>query len=327
MKHIYFLFLLLSTLSFAQLTPPSELQTYYSGVDFTLTGNNLYNDLATVTIGMHSTFLTYSQRHAYLYDADEDLSNTSNVVLIYSGESRSETEYLSGSNPNMPQTFNTEHVYPRSLLDNSTSEADLHLLRVCDISVNSSRGNDPFISGSGSYSSTGSAWYPGDDWKGDVARIILYVNLRYNESFTDVGSLSLFLQWNVEDPVSPIEDQRNTIISGAQGNRNPFIDNPYLATIIWGGSDAENRWSSLSTNEFSTKSINIYPNPVKNNFVYFSAKQDLDVIIYDVLGKQVLIENITSTKDFVDVSNLNKGIYLVKMFSNNQVVTKKLIRQ
>jgi len=327
MKHIYLLFLILSTLSFAQLTPPVELQSYYSGVDFTLTGTNLYNDLATETIGMHSTFLTYSQRHAYLYDADEDLSNTSNVVLIYSGESRSETEYLSGSNPNMPQTFNTEHVYPRSLLDISTSEADLHLLRVCDISVNSSRGNDPFIAGSGNYSSTGSAWYPGDDWKGDVARIILYVNLRYNESFTDVGSLSLFLQWNVEDPVSPIEDQRNTIISGAQGNRNPFIDNPYLATIIWGGLDAENRWSSLSANDFSLNSIQIYPNPVKDDFVYFSSTQDLDIIIYDILGKQVLIENITSTKDFINVSNLNNGIYLVKINSSQGTVTKKLIKQ
>jgi len=57
-----------------------------------------------------------------------------------------------------------------------------------------------------------------------------------------VGNLDLFLEWNAEDPVSNFEIQRNEVISDAQGNRNPFIDNPHLATNIWGGDEAENRW-------------------------------------------------------------------------------------
>ncbi|EDP70233.1 50S ribosomal protein L31 type B [Flavobacteriales bacterium ALC-1] len=249
MKQLYILvFLFITSFTFAQLAPPAELQAYYSGVDFTKTGTDLYDDLAVKTIAKHTLFLTYGERHQFLYDADEDPFNASNVRLIYSGESRSKTEYLSGSNPNSPQTFNTEHVYPRSLLGNGTAEADLHLLRTCDISVNSLRGNDPFSDGSGTpnqaYFSTGSSFFPGWDWRGDVARIIMYVNLRYNEPFTDVGTLNLFLEWNAADPVSPqeIEDNRNTVISGVQGNRNPFIDNPFLATVIWGGTQAENRW-------------------------------------------------------------------------------------
>ena len=44
-------------------------------------------------------------------------------------------------------------------------------------------------------------------------------------------------------PVSAFEIQRNNVIEGAQGNRNPFIDNPYLATLIWGGNPAENKWN------------------------------------------------------------------------------------
>jgi endonuclease I len=43
--------------------------------------------------------------------------------------------------------------------------------------------------------------------------------------------------------VSLFEEQRNNVIEGAQGNRNPFIDNPYLATLIWGGNPAENKWN------------------------------------------------------------------------------------
>lgn len=327
MKHLYSLFFLISICSFGQLTPPAELQAYYSGVDFNLTGNDLFNDLATKTVNKHTTILTYFQRHDYLYDADEDQNNTSNVILIYSGESRYELEYESGNNPYPTQTFNTEHVYPRSFLDDPYAEGDLHNLRVCDIAINTSRANDPFISGSGSYNSTGSAFYPGDEWKGDVARIIFYVNLRYNEPFTDVGLLNLFLDWNAQDPVSPLEDQRNLVISGVQGDRNPFIDNPYLASLIWSGTSAENRWNSLGVKEETELNISLYPNPVKNDFVYFTATKDLNVIVYNILGKQVKVENISPKKDFIDVSSLPKGIYVIRLNSANGQTTKKLIKQ
>ncbi len=327
MKHIYILFLLLSVYSFGQLIPPTELQSYYSDVDFNLTGNNLFDDLATTTNAKHTTLLTYSQRHDYLYNADEDQNNTSNVILVYSGESRYELEYESSNNPYSPQTFNTEHVYPRSLLDDPNAEGDLHLLRVCDISVNSSRDNDPFTSGSGSYASTGSAWYPGDNWRGDIARIIFYVNLRYNEPFSDVGMLTLFLEWNAADPVSPFEDQRNSVISGVQGDRNPFIDNPYLATLIWGGTNAENRWNSLFTNEISISNLKIYPNPTKGNYLNIETRETLKVEIYDILGKKVLETKINSENQKLHIDALNKGIYLVRLISDKGQTTKKLIRQ
>ena len=72
--------------------------------------------------------------------------------------------------------------------------------------------------------------------------MVMYLHIRYGETFSKVGNLELFLEWNAEDPVSAFEIQRNEVISAVQGNRNPFIDNPYLATLIWGGVSAENRW-------------------------------------------------------------------------------------
>lgn len=327
MKHIYFLFLLSTFIVFAQLTPQSNLQSYYSGVDFSLSGNNLYTNLAAEIIASHTTFLTYAQRHNYLYDADEDLANPSNVILIYSGESRNKNQYESGSNPNPTQTFNTEHVYPRSLLDNSNAEADLHLLRVCDIAINSNRGNNPFTSGSGSYSSTGSAWYPGDDWRGDVARIIMYVNLRYNEPFTDVGTLNLFLQWNAIDPISPLEDQHNSVISSVQGVRNPFIDNPYLATLIWGGASAQNRWSALSIKNSSALNFTFYPNPSKGDILTINTNQNVSLEIFNILGKSVSKQNLSTNSKQINIGNLNKGLYLIKLTSEKGSLTKKLIKQ
>ncbi|TYA70158.1 Ig-like domain-containing protein [Seonamhaeicola marinus] len=221
---------------------PAALQTYYDNVLFVMDSDIMQDELEDVTKTKHTTILSYGERHNYLYNADEDLNNTDNVILMYSGESRYWEEYTSGSNSYSPQTFNTEHVYPQSLLTSDDAVTDLHHLRACDATVNSDRLNYPFADGTGTYQLIGETWYPGDEWKGDVARMMMYLNLRYGESFTRVGSIELFLKWNIEDPVSPFEEQRNTIILGAQGNRNPFIDNPYLATLIWGGENAENKW-------------------------------------------------------------------------------------
>ncbi|MDB2463108.1 Ig-like domain-containing protein, partial [Algibacter sp.] len=228
---------------------PSELVDYYSGVIFSENTDLMFEELENNTTINHTTILEYTQRHDYLYDADEDVINTDNVILMYSGESRYWEEYQ-GNAGYSPLTFNTEHVYPQSLFEGGEGgdekdevvKTDLHHLRACDATVNSDRLNYPFADGSGTYQLIGETWYPGDEWKGDVARMILYLNVRYGEDFNKVGSLELFLKWNIEDPVSPFEEQRNSVIYAAQGNRNPFIDNAYLATLIWGGDAAENKW-------------------------------------------------------------------------------------
>ena len=77
--------------------------------------------------------------------------------------------------------------------------------------------------------------------------MLMYMYLRYNLPWHNVTTegLGLLLKWNAEDKVSSLELQRNNIIEEAQGNRNPFIDNPYLATKIFGevkGYPAQNTW-------------------------------------------------------------------------------------
>ncbi|WP_142784307.1 Ig-like domain-containing protein [Changchengzhania lutea] len=221
---------------------PSQLVDYYNGVIFSEDSNLMFDELEEHTKSNHTTILSYGQRHQYLYNADEDESNADNVILMYSGVSRYWEEYMSGTNSYSPQTFNTEHIYPQSLLSAEDAVTDLHHLRSCDADVNSERLNYGFIDGSGTYALQGEKWYPGDEWKGDVARMVMYLNIRYGETFTKVGTLELFLKWNTEDPVSAFEEQRNNVIYAAQGNRNAFIDNPYLATLVWGGAAAENKW-------------------------------------------------------------------------------------
>ncbi|XMO87704.1 endonuclease [Algibacter sp. AS12] len=221
---------------------PVDLVDYYSDVLFSEDSDLMFEELDNNTKINHTTILSYTQRHTYLYNADADLTNSDNVILMYSGESRYWEEYTSGNNSYSPQTFNTEHIFPQSRLSSDDAVTDLHHLRSADAAVNSLRLNYPFADGSGTYQLIGETWYPGDEWKGDVARMVLYLNVRYGEDFNKVGSLDLFLKWNIEDPVSDFEEQRNNVIYAAQGNRNPFIDNPYLATLTWGGTAAENKW-------------------------------------------------------------------------------------
>jgi endonuclease I/chitodextrinase len=305
-----------------QLTPPTELQSYYSNVDFSLTQTPLFDDLASETIAKHINILQYGERHNYLYNADEDPANSDNVLLMYTSESRDKREYLSGGNSHSPQTFNTEHVYPQSSIVQN-AKTDLHHLRTCDTNINGNRGSKPFTNGSGNYGTVGSGWYPGDEWKGDVARMIMYLNLRYDESFIDVGTLNLFLEWNVEDPISDFEKQRNEVIATAQGNRNPFIDNPFIATVIWGGTAAQNTWGATD-NEAPTVPTNVALSNATTTTINASwtASEDNEAVSkYEVYANGTLNGETASTNYTLTGLNSNTSYavtILAKDIANNK---------
>lgn len=226
-------------ITFSEVKIPKKLEYYYQNINFEKNGKDLYNELSVHTIAKHTNILSYKERHPFLKKADADLNNNGNIILMYSAESISENQ--------INRVVNTEHVYPQSLLNSKKSShgiGDLHHLRYCNSQINSDRGNRPFTNASGGFKVVNGNWYPGDEHKGDVARMILYLNLRYNEDFSKVSTsgVELFLLWNAQDPVSDLEINRNNEIEQAQGNRNPFIDNPYLATKIWQGTPAENLW-------------------------------------------------------------------------------------
>ena len=265
-------------------------ESYYNDVNLNLTGISLKEALATKIITTHTNNLSYTPG---IWNAvmvtDMNPIDSDEVLLVYGFENGSDADSTNDRERNINDNctssscsglWNREHVYPTSLatpdLDedgtNGPPYADAHNLRPCDSQRNSSRGNKKFIEGSGNSGATGTGWYPGDEWKGDVARIIMYMYLRYDDrtlpSNVGIGSntdtpddmIDLFLQWNADDPVSDIEKQRNpyhenTSNSDAQGNRNPFIDNPRLATRIWGGPEAEDIWGIYSNTDTEAPSV------------------------------------------------------------------------
>ncbi len=261
----------------------SQAPSYYNDVDLTLSGNALKNELASKVTTTHITFLSYTPG---IWDAlkqtDLDPTNAAKVILMYGyndTDGVSSTDRTRGVNNNGGGStdWNREHVYPKSLgipnLGTTGPGADAHHLRPADVSRNSSRSNRKFADGSGNSGATSQGhWYPGDEFRGDVARMMMYMYIRYGNRClpknVGVGSavsgdgnmIQLFLEWNAEDPVSSLELQRNPVLQNLQGNRNPFIDNPAFATQIWGGPQAEDRFGNVGGgNTLCTTTINSFP--------------------------------------------------------------------
>lgn len=357
MKKIYSLVLLITAaISLGQNGAPAS--PYYNGFNWTQTGTNLKNALATKIALTHINQLSYSQVWNALKIVDLDPTNSNNVLLIYGWENGSDGDVTNdrsrdkNMNGGAVGEWNREHVFAQSLgnpdLGQEGPGADAQMLRASDVQRNGTRGNRKFGSGSGNSNTVGINWYPGDEWKGDCARIIMYMYLRYGDQclptyvFTgspvasDANMLDLLLQWNAEDPVSQYEDTRNTYLgntnnSFGQGNRNPFIDNPYLATVIWGGPVAQNRWPNvvfLSNDTFSALSdVSIFPNPSNDQKINIETEAEIDLIQLITINGQLMMEikNPTRVQNSYTVENIPNGFYFVKITSESNTITKKVI--
>ncbi len=223
---------------------------YYSGIN-DLVGQELKDELSLIiNEGIERT--SYAEAKEYLADSDVSLDDDTKVYNIYDG--------VLAPRVWDSTSWHREHVWPNSRLgldrvdeSNRTIASDLHNLRAVTPRVNSSRSDRVFSDGSGDYTITDDGgFYPGDDHKGDVARIIFYMAVMYDELMliddmdlllneedhytpagARMGQLSLLLRWHREDPVDEFEISRNQSIYEAQNNRNPFIDKPELVHLIW----------------------------------------------------------------------------------------------
>jgi len=139
--------------------------------------------------------------------------------------------------------------------------------------------------------------------------------------------LQVYLQWNVEDPVSEVEDQRNPYLENVYGNRNPFIDNPYLATLIWGGTPAEDRWDLFSVEDNILNSLSVYPIPA-SNIIWIqntTAINEGSIVLYDILGREVLQQSFEGLKTSINTTSLTNGLYLLRVVSGENETIKKVI--
>ncbi|ANS51905.1 ribonuclease [Bacillus thuringiensis] len=226
-------------------------ESYYRNA-FGKTGVMLKKELHNI-IDNHKK-LSYNVLWEALRDTDEDPNNRNNVILLYTG--RSQEKNTNGSHVD---DWNREHVWAKSHGNFGTSPGpgtDLHHIRATDVSVNSSRGNLDFDNGGTPHLEATACKYDSDSWeprdnvKGDIARMLFYMAVRYegdngeidlelndrvnNNTSPYMGRISVLLQWHKQDPVNHFERRRNELIyTKYQQNRNPFIDHPEWVQQIW----------------------------------------------------------------------------------------------
>ena len=294
---------------------------------------------------------TYGDIVDILKTADQNPENSNQVWMIYTEQPRSKIDYQTGNS--IIGKWNREHVYCQSRgnygdLYNLPADgiatyamsgpddigaglSDAHHLRAVDGQENSSRNNRNY-----GVDYNGPTGAPGS-WKGDVARAVFYMAVRYNGlnvvngNPTDgiigqIGDLSSLLTWNHTDVSDDYEMNRNNYIYTWQMNRNPFIDYPDLADYIWGSHAGEVWHASLSTTSFTNSNIVVYPNPTKNVFAVSGLTYDTTISLYSILGNK-LFENKASFQTSIDISNYDSGIYILKIKANGLTTERKIIKE
>ena len=215
-----------------------------------LEGEALKAQLQDITSGDHKT-IGYAATRDVLAQMHEDPANTNNVITVYARKSVPKED---------EDEWNREHVLPQSYgaRGGENARCDLHNLFPSVNKVNAMRGNLIFDESDKRADTPKEAplcsfdndsWEPPDQVKGDLARAVFYMDVRYDGSDTaeDISlgnepapedgrfaKLSTLLQWHQQDPVSDDERKRNNEVFSVQGNRNPFIDRPEFADQIYG---------------------------------------------------------------------------------------------
>jgi endonuclease I len=231
--------------------------------------------------------------------------------------------------------YNREHSFPKSWFNDAAPMiTDLFQIYPTDGYVNGKRSNYPYgevqsatwISTNGcklgncSFTGySGIVFEPIDEYKGDFARTYFYMMTRYmglvsswNSDMLDGGDLAgwaktMLLEWDQNDPVSPKETDRNNAVYLIQENRNPFIDHPEYAELIWGS-------QNVIPEEFlKSITIGIKPNCIQ---IDFGGKIVNKISILNLLGQPIMTKNVSGNIATLEVT-LNAGIYIVQLQGNS----------
>ena len=320
---------------------------YYDSIEG-LSGNDL--KLALQNIIANPTVVrahNYGDIVDILKIADQNPLNSNQVWMMYVEQPRAKLDYQTGSTGT--GKWNREHIYPQSrggfadgtedtpdginiwLPSNAddilAGHADAHHIRAEDGPQNTTRSNRDYgLDYNGPVGNLGS-------WKGDVARALFYMAVRYNAlsvvngnppdtTVGQMGDLASLLQWNTQDRADDFEMNRNNYIYTWQVNRNPFIDYPLLANYVFGANFGQPWFASLSNSDYEVSSIVLYPNPAKDSFTITGVTEGI-LEIYSTVGHKVLEQPITS--ESIINTNLASGVYLAKITSNGTSTVKKLV--
>jgi endonuclease I len=284
-----------------------------------------------------------------------DVKSDGTIFDIYTASA-----YLPGANQcgqSPVGCYNREHTIPQSwFYSQKPMRTDLFHVYPADGQENSRRNNYPYaevadpprnVSSNGSrYGECSTAGYTGrvfeptDSLKGDLARTYFYMSVCYKDRRLDSTTygnavfdsarltpwaLDMFIRWHNADPVSEKELNRNNAVYELQRNRNPFIDYPELASLLW-GADTINSFRPAGSSIAAVKPITakVYPNPASTTLtIELSQSVKGQIILYNSSGQTVRTEPLVGDRKTLNISNLSAGIYAYKLVVPNKQLTGK----
>ena len=351
MKKLY-LFL---TLIITAVALNAQPQGYYNGTEG-LTGNALKTALHNIIktdnhtsySGLWSAYQqTDKKPNGKVWDIYSDVPNGTPPYQYNFGSDQC------GSYNGEGDCYNREHLWAQSWTnDDSKHKTDLHHVYPTDGYVNNRRGNYAFGEvnnaswtsqnggklGSNTVSGyNGTVFEPIDEYKGDIARALMYVSVRYyqedsgwstsdmtNKSVIKDWAMTMLLRWHEEDPVDDKEISRNNAVYNIQRNRNPFVDYPDFAPMIW-----DPTWDGVDDQYLTSMLVNVWPNPTTST-VNIKGENLNAVYMYNAMGQLVLTVDLQNAdnQSVIDVSGFNSGIYFMNIISENgSSVLKKVVVQ
>ncbi|MBK9292104.1 MAG: endonuclease [Bacteroidetes bacterium] len=252
------------------------------------------------------------------------------------------------------QCYNREHSWPASWFNSQLPMyTDLFHIVPTDGYVNNRRANFPYgevnnpvwTSTNGSKLGpsitpgyTGTVFEPIDAYKGDFARGFFYMSVRYTGQ--DAGwagsemtqgaeirpwAVNLLLRWHQQDPVSQKETDRNNAVYALQQNRNPFIDRPEFAALIW--DPAAGQYEMID----QRLSVSTWPNPASDFTIVHCTgctEGPVQVELLDSRGRLISRQNllIEAGSAPINLHMLPYGFYLLRLNQAGQMTgTGKLL--
>ena len=250
--------------------------TYYTSIENSNnTGAAFRSELASLITSTHTRQTSYDYLKTLYKTSDSDPNKSGNIIWFYTGTSASYNGSLGSSSGTTNRehvwaktggsTFEPEagpgsdghHLRPtEALLNNARSNYGFGIVEQSNANIVAEAGSKNY----GTYpdglcylASYGGSklFYPAKGYRGATARILFYMQVRwgdqYNLDFIDgvttnngknIGKISDLMRWHLEEPPTDEEIRRNNVVANYQGNRNPFIDHPEYAEIIYCNNNA-----------------------------------------------------------------------------------------
>jgi hypothetical protein len=332
---------------------------YYDSLEG-LSGVALKQELQNIianpgVVRLHS----YADIWEILRSSDRNPNNNNQVWCIYTEQPFSKLDQQNTSS--IVGKWNREHIFcqsrggfdvangdtadginvwlPTSAATTIDGVSDAHHIRAVSGQENSSRNNKNYGTVASSTVYNGPSGTQGS-WRGDVARALFYMAVRFDglhvvngdpseylpsttTASGNIGDLATLLTWNTSDTRDDFEMNRNNYIYTWQMNRNPFVDYPNLADYIFGANFGQQWFSTLSTQNPIENRVAVYPNPASDYLIVSGLEGSSKVEIYTITGQLVQTENFDNE---IQLNfDLHAGMYLVKVTNGTESTTKKII--